>query len=91
MCDLDDHYKFNHSLGGNCPIGFADIMLFSFLRREKGISEVQFLVYLTTKTNVKLMNLFRVMSHLNNKLAPKHEAMDKKEDSVLDNMLLLTS
>ena len=37
LVDLDYHYKFNHSLVGNASIGFADVMLLSFLRRYRDI------------------------------------------------------
>ena len=91
MCDLDDHYKLHQSLGGNCQIGFGDIMLFSFLRRMKQIVDTKYLIYLTVKTNVKLLNLCRILQHVNTKLSPKHDALDKKEQVVLQDMLLLTS
>lgn len=61
MCDLDDYYKLHHSLGGDCQVGFGDIMLFSFLRRMKHIEDTKYLIYLTVKTEVKLLNLCRIL------------------------------
>lgn len=34
FCDIDDHFKFNHSLSGDTSIGFLDIMLVSFLSQN---------------------------------------------------------
>jgi hypothetical protein len=33
LCDLNDHFKFNHSISGHASLSSPDILIFSFLRR----------------------------------------------------------
>ena len=86
LCDIDDHYKFHHSLAGHADIGLADIMLLSFLRRVKQIEVSACLIGMTKLYGVILMNIVRVLNHINCKFGIGYSAMDGKEKTVLDNM-----
>ena len=33
LCDLNDHFKFNHSISGHTSLSSADILIFLFFRR----------------------------------------------------------
>ena len=78
LVDLDYHYKFNHSLAGNAPIGFADVMLLSFLRRYRDIRSPK-CVFALMPRGAKCMNMYRVLQHISEKFDVGHAAMDKKE------------
>ena len=89
ICDIDDHYQYHQSMLGTSTIGFLDIVLLSFLRRNLGLKKAQDIYEIAYP--VQCHNLFRVLDHIMNKYPVGYDAMDKKEEGMMEKISLLTS
>lgn len=89
LCDIDDHYRYHNSLLGNESISLLDIMLLSFLRRHVGLKEASDIYEIGAP--VVCDNLFRVLDHMMAKYPIGYDAMDKKEEAMMQKISLLTS
>ena len=85
FADLDDHFKFNHSIAVSPGFSTADVILLCFLRRCMGFDTKNLKARLAHLTNgmISVPNLIRYFEYFCSIIGINFAAIDKKEKTLI--------